>query len=47
MKDPVLHLQLNTVYDFEYKQIILEFNYDELALFLEKINAVKDRCLGY
>jgi COMM domain len=47
IKEPVLHLQLNTFHDYSLAETILEFNYTELSDFLEQINNLKDRCSGY
>lgn len=47
MKEPLLHLQLNVNNNQKETQVILEFNYDELCKFIEVINEIKDRCLGY
>ena len=47
MKEPILHLQLNTQHEFDSQRIVLEFNIEELGVFIDQINALKERCLGY
>lgn len=47
MKEPLLHLQIGLENGFEEKNILLEFNYEELNRFIEQINHVKEKCLGY
>jgi hypothetical protein len=47
LKEPLLHLQLNVENGFETKRVVLEFNFDELTKFIEQVNVVKERCLGY
>lgn len=47
VRDPLLHLEINTVNDYSPQKVVLEFNYQELCRFIEQINEVKDKCLGY
>lgn len=47
MKEPLLHLEISLENGYEEKNILLEFNYEELSRFIEQLNQVKDKCLGY
>lgn len=47
LKEPLLHLQLNLENGYEDTKVLLEFNHQELSKFIEQINQVKDKCLGY
>jgi hypothetical protein len=47
LKEPLLHLELDVENGFEKQRVLLEFNYDELCQFIEQVEMVKDRCLGY
>ena len=47
LKEPLLHLQVNLENGYEDTRVLLEFNYQELCKFIEEVNQVKDKCLGY
>lgn len=47
LKDIIMQLELVTQSGTNENATILEFNYPELCRFLEQINEVKERCIGY